>query len=116
MVLTETFPPRIDSHSCLPVAASNARKRRDMSPWNTRSPAVASIAPLPGARPTSKRRISPVDRLIFAKPVSALGSDPGRGTTFQPPRPPGPAVVSSRQLSMYDVYNEFVAGEYAVGQ
>src|SRR5512142_3322874 len=116
MVLTEMLPPRIDSQSCFPVDASNARKRRFISPWNTRSPAVASMAPLPGARPPSKRRISPVDRLIFARPVSAFGSEPGRGTTFQLSRFPGLAVVSSRQLSMYDVYKELVDGEYDVGQ
>ena len=74
-----------------------------MSPWKTRSPAVASIAPLPGTRPTSKRSISPVDRLIFAIPVSAFGSEPGRGITCQPPRPAGPG---RRQIAaIIDVRN-----------
>ena len=57
-----------------------------------------------------------MDRLILARPVRAFGSEPGRGTTFQPPRPRG--AGSGQVAAIIDVgtYSELLPGIYAVGQ
>src|SRR5262249_62285234 len=47
IVLFMTMPATIVCHSTCPLSASKARKRRFMSPQNTRSPAVTSAEPCP---------------------------------------------------------------------
>src|SRR5690242_17564933 len=90
MVLFITMPATIVSHSTCPLSASKARKRRFMSPQNTRSPAVTSAEPCPACGCEWRIFISPVATSILARFMNLSGSMPGRIT---PARGPQPAFV-----------------------